>query len=251
MSLLLFCFAHAGGNPLLFKGWQRSLPANVSVVPMEPPGRGQRFGEPPLGDYGLLVERLASDMRVALARAAQPTPSYALFGHSAGARFAFGAALSLVGAGLPQPQRCIFVGASPPHRASLERRRSELPDEDLLRSLQRMGGSPDKVLADAGLMQLMLPLLRADFRANEQAHCAVDGRLECPFTLLAAREDREFDPGCVFEWARYTSAPARRVEIAGDHFSIVRSPDAVLREIAFDLASPAADRANEQRGIHA
>lgn len=233
MNTLLFCFPHAGGNPLQFQDWQRRFPDGVTVKPIQPPGRGLRFGEPPIGDYRRLVQRYADDIAEALQAAG--TRRYALFGHSAGARFAFGAALAISRAGGPEPLRLTIAGSSAPHRARLERTRSQLSDEELRQSLRRMGGSPAKVLEDPSLMELMLPLLRADFSANEGAHAEIGSRLECPFTLIAAEGDQEYTPERVFEWAGYTWGKVRQVCITGDHFSMVRAPDSVLREIGADL----------------
>lgn len=233
-KVLLFCFPHAGGNPRLFHDWQRRLPSLV-VRPMQPPGRGLRFGETPISDFGALADRFADDLLSELS--ACGSDNYLLFGHSAGARFAFGTALSVMDRGGPAPMHCILAGSSAPHRALTDRQRSELSDEALIEALRRMGGSPAQVLSDASLMALMLPVLRADFRANEGAHVVQGRQLSCTFTLIAAEDDREFDPRRVFEWRAYTTGLVRRVLVPGDHFSLVHAPDAVLREIQSDLSA--------------
>jgi medium-chain acyl-[acyl-carrier-protein] hydrolase len=237
MKTLLFCFPHAGGNPLIFKDWQRRMPEWIEIRPIQPPGRGARFTEAPIDDYQRLVARYAADVQAEVKRSR--SARYVLFGHSAGARFAFGAALELADRGQPHPLRCILACSSPPARSLQEKRRSALSDEELRQSLQRMGGSPASVLADANLMKLVLPLLRADFRANEGAHVVGNRWLECPVTLIAAEEDREYTPEHVFEWESQTWGAVRKVTLPGGHFSVVHTPDALIQEICTDLAAAA------------
>jgi surfactin synthase thioesterase subunit len=91
------------------------------------------------------------------------------------------------------------------------------------------------VLAAPDLMALLLPVLRADFRANEESIEDGEVRLNCPFTLIAANDDSETGIDKVWAWEKYTTGKVRRVQLHGDHFSILREPGSVLDEIRSDL----------------
>jgi len=87
----------AGGNAPLFRTWQKNLPANIHARPVELPGRSIKSTQRPIGDYraliGSLVHELMDDFRVASRQ--QPGLRYAIFGHSAGARFGFAIAFPM------------------------------------------------------------------------------------------------------------------------------------------------------------
>jgi medium-chain acyl-[acyl-carrier-protein] hydrolase len=83
VELKLFCFPYAGGTASIFRDWANHLPSTIQVIPVDLPGRGRRFTEPPFIGYQALLEALAEAMPPLL-----DTP-FAFFGHSMGAIIAF------------------------------------------------------------------------------------------------------------------------------------------------------------------
>ena len=57
--------------------------------------------------------------------------------------------------------------------------------------LRRLGGAPAKVLDSAELLQLMLPLLRADFAVTQAYKYSEGPPLGCPLTAIGGLEDGE------------------------------------------------------------
>ena len=43
----LFCFPYAGGAAFAYRGWEKHLPREVELYPVELPGRGSRLREAP------------------------------------------------------------------------------------------------------------------------------------------------------------------------------------------------------------
>lgn len=237
----LYCFAHAGGTASkVFQKWREALAPQVQVVPIDLPGRGALTSERVIGDYEALVERLSDklteDLRSALDFGS--CPSYAIFGHSAGARFGFAAAVRAAARIGREPSHCFLSAAAPFSAAPRERRRSHLSDDEWLTELQTLGGTPSHLLADESLMSIVLPVLRADFCAVEGSHVDAGLRLGCPLTLIAADRDAYVSANGVWEWSRYTSASCRKVLLRGDHFSVLSGEgpllDAIQDGLAFD-----------------
>jgi surfactin synthase thioesterase subunit len=78
----VLCFPPAGGGASLFHAWLQYLPDDVELYLMQPPGREDRFGEPPSWDAYQAIDRTAE----ALDR--HGTRLGVVFGHSLGALLA-------------------------------------------------------------------------------------------------------------------------------------------------------------------
>jgi surfactin synthase thioesterase subunit len=153
----LFCFPFAGGGTLSYRGLEATI-GSVSVSTFELPGRGRRFGEPLLVNIELMVEDLFCQIQ------SQLQAPYAFYGHSMGGLLAYLLARRLTDKALPPPQMLFVSGCKGPVAISLERRHL-LAQREFRAMLKKLGGCPDEILADAELMDLYEPVLRADFAA--------------------------------------------------------------------------------------
>jgi medium-chain acyl-[acyl-carrier-protein] hydrolase len=209
----LFCFPHAGGGAAKFYSWSHDIPAEIELLPVKLPGREERFREPAVDSLPALVERLAE---VLPARCDLP---FAFLGHSMGALIAFELARRLHRMGKAGPV-CLFVAACPaPQAASFSEAIHTLPDAELLRALRtRYGGIPDAVAAHAELMQLMLPVLRADFKAVETYAYRPEPPLACGIVAMAGDEDAEVGVAEVSAWREQTNGGFSLHILRGNHF---------------------------------
>jgi surfactin synthase thioesterase subunit len=205
----LICLAHAGGTSRVFAGWVRSLAGVCEVRPLEMPGRGVRMREP-------LATRIAPLAREVAAELSAPDHGAVVaFGHSMGGLIAYAAALRAVAAGRP-PAGLVLAGVSPPHlgrHAPLH----ALSDEALRERLRELGGTPREALDSVELMEIMLPIVRADLEVCETYRSAPIP-LPCPITAISASADSLAPPSAVAQWQRYTAAGFDHVHLPGDHF---------------------------------
>ena len=85
MDCALVCLPFAGGGASFFRGWREHAPGGLTVVPIQLPGREERFVEEPYRDAidaaGQLVEQVVT--------ASAGHHRIALLGHSLGAVLAF------------------------------------------------------------------------------------------------------------------------------------------------------------------
>jgi surfactin synthase thioesterase subunit len=228
----LFCFPFAGGGALAY----RDLEPAVSSVPMctvELPGRGRRFGEPLLADLDAMVEDLLQQIADRL------QSPYALYGHSMGGLLAYLAARRAVERSLPPPQVLCVSGAKGPVAVSGERRHL-LPRREFFEMLRELGGCPDEILADAELMELYEPILRADFAAIAGYRHRETPPLDLPIVVLTGTHDsvREED---ALQWQRETTRPIRHQRFAGGHFFIF-SHRSEIRLLLAEYLDPAPAR---------
>ena len=211
--LRLFCFPYAGGGASVFHGWQAALPAGVTVCPVQPPGRENRLREPAFTAMGPLVEAAATALRPHL------RPPFALFGHSLGALVAFELARWLRREGMTAPA-CLFASGcrAPQLQRPPERPAHRLPRADFIAELRRFKGTPEAVLDNAELLEVLLPVLLADFAAAETYRYTEEGPLETPITVFGGAEDERVDDDGLAAWAARTAGAFRLHRLRGGHF---------------------------------
>jgi surfactin synthase thioesterase subunit len=212
-SANLVCIPWAGGGAAAFRSWTRSLPANVQMLAVQPPGRGPRAAEPPLRSVFELARSLA-----AVLEPFRDTP-LVLFGHSLGGLVAFELARELRRGGVV-PALLAVAGVQAPHHHYLGPPTHGLPDRLLLEKLRRWGGTPVELADDQDLMDLVLPPLRADLEAYETYVHHPEPPLEIPITAFSAHDDRRADPEKIRAWKEQTCADFRFYDFDGGHFFV-------------------------------
>lgn len=214
----LVCLPFAGGAASVYRDWSTELPPWVDVCAVELAGRGTRFGEPFEDDLG----RVSAALLEGLATLGElPT---VVFGHSMGARLGF----HLVRAGL-RARSLIASGSRAPSIAP--RRRADLPEREFIDEIVALGGTPREVLEDRELLELFIPLLRADLRLVERMVAPETASIEVPLVVLRAAGDTEAPAADVEAWAKHAAAGCRMVEMPGGHFFVTTHRDAVLAEV--------------------
>ena len=225
----LFCLPYAGGSAAIYRTWVGAAPPALRVVPVELPGRGRRFAEPPFTDIAALVEPLAQAL---LPLAQQP---FALFGHSMGALIGFELARRLQRGAAPMPARLFVSGSPAPQLPPTRRDIHDLPEDEFEHELRQLNGTPEEVLANAELMQLVAPLLRADFKLCETYRCAGAPLLACPISAFSGADDAEAGAEQMRPWREHTAAEFTLRQLPGDHFFLNAARDRMIQAIVQDL----------------
>ena len=178
----LICFPYGGASASAYREWAQDAPG-LQAHAVQYPGRGDRFTEPLVVDVREAARHVAAE---AMPLADRPV---ALFGHSLGAYLAYETALVMAAGGRPA---CLLVvsGARAPHDPAREQERyANLQDDDFLEVVRQLGGTDHDLLADADLRDLMLPILRADFRAAENYAARPAPSLTCPMVCMLGGQD--------------------------------------------------------------
>ena len=148
---------------------------------------------------------------------------YALFGHSLGALAVFELARSLRDLGLPEPIRVFVAASAPPdvRGARVANGPADLHRRDraaIIDTLRRLGGTPEVVLANDELMDLLLPAIRADFEVLETYRYRPSEPLSVPLTALAGMLDSAVSADDVRGWAPHTQVDFSYRTFPGGHF---------------------------------
>jgi surfactin synthase thioesterase subunit len=227
--LRLFCFPFAGGGAATFRDWSDHLPSDVEICAVQLPGREGRFTE---GAYTRLNELVHDLAATVISHTDVP---YVLFGHSMGALVAFGLARELRRRKQPGPQLLMVSGRRAPQRPDPDPPIHALPEQDLLREIRQLNGTPEAVLQNQELLELLIPTLRADFAVCETYDYTHEDPLECPIVAFGGTEDADAPREDVAAWSHQTSGSFSLRLFAGDHFYFLDKPAALLQHVAAHL----------------
>jgi surfactin synthase thioesterase subunit len=224
----LFCFPYAGGAASVFADWSSELPDNIQVCGVQLPGRQNRISETPYGDLSALVDDLSEAFEDYC------DLPFALFGHSMGALVAFEFARELRRKNLPLPVHLFVAGYAAPQLRRGQRPLHNLSDRDLITALHHFRGTPEYVLQNEQLMQMMLPVLRADFSLCETYVYQPEQPL--PFRITAVSGlSADVSRNDLQQWATQTTADFRIEMFSGDHFFLTTARAPLLELIAEQL----------------
>lgn len=227
--LRLFCLPYAGGGAAIFRSWSDHLPSSVEVLPIELPGRGRRVHEAP---FKSITEMVNSVTRFVAARSDKP---FALFGHSMGSIIGFEVARKLRRENLRQPARLFASGRRAPQVNESTPPTHNLSKEEFLEVLQQLNGSAPEALQNAELMELMLPTIRADFKAIETYTYSHEPPLDCSITAFGGLQDHHVGREPVECWKTQTNSSFRLHWIPGDHFFLNTHRQQLLDVLAQEL----------------
>ncbi|MFF4582174.1 thioesterase II family protein [Streptomyces sp. NPDC001389] len=233
----LVCFPHAGGSATAYKPLAQALPADLDVVSVQYPGRQDRFRETPFTDLERLVEAVSGELARALA--ADPGRPYALFGHSMGALVAYETARRLERAGLPAPRRLFVSGRGAPDNPSGTHYRY-YGDADVLAEVRGLSGTDQTLLDNPEVLEMVLPALRADYRAVGTYTWSGGGPLAVPVTALTGDRDPVVTVGEARAWREHTTGGFALEVFPGGHFYLDDQPERVAAAVTGGLLAQAA-----------
>ncbi|MEV5718773.1 thioesterase domain-containing protein [Amycolatopsis mediterranei] len=232
--LRLFCLPPAGGGASGYRTWIGAFGPDVEVVPVQLPGRENRLHERPAGSAAELADRLVAPV---LGRAGD---RFAVFGHSMGAILAHDLTHRLCAAGRP-PEHLIVSAHRAPQLAARrrwDRPAAEMSGDDLRGYLADRAGTPREVLDLPELMDLVLPVLRADLALCQSYQDTARTPLPVPLSAFGGADDPEAGAGELAAWSDRTSAGFRMRLLAGGHGYLFEDVPAVHAALRAALADP-------------
>ena len=210
-NVRIVIFPHAGGSASYYHSLSAKLSKSADVLAVQYPGRQNRSAEPCVQSVPELARRIAAELR---SLAAGPM---ALFGHSMGAAIAFEVA-RLLSAHDRGPCHLFVSSRSAPTRPRRDRNLHLGTDQEILDEVSRVSGTDPELLRDESLRGLILPALRADYRAIETYRYLPGARLSCPITALTGDTDPTVEVRDVLGWQDETDAGFVTRVFPGGHF---------------------------------
>lgn len=228
-KLRLFCFPYAGGSDHIFRNWGLNLPPLIEVCPVLLPGRGVRLRTPAYTNLLALTSEIANVMRPLL------DLPFAFFGHSMGALMAFEITRELRRLEEPQPSHLFLAAHLPPQ---VPREREPLfnrPDSEIIEQMREINGTPTEILDHPELMEMMMPLLRADFEMVDSYTYVPDAPLNSPITVFGGLQDRDVTREKLQEWEKQTTGSFSLRMFPGDHFFVNTASSFIYQVLGREL----------------
>jgi medium-chain acyl-[acyl-carrier-protein] hydrolase len=173
----------------------------------------------------------------ALAQALVPLldKPFAFFGHSLGALVSFELARHLRKQSGVLPV-CLFVSADrAPQFPSRHRPIHALPKPEFIIELLHVNGTPHEAAENSELMQIMIPVLRADFGVYETYQHATEAPLDCKIYCFGGLWDPRVSRGELEGWRDQTSVALSLHMFPGDHFFLKATEPLLLQALSQDL----------------
>lgn len=228
--LRLFCFPYAGGGASIFCKWSETLLPGIEVCPVQLPGRESRLLEAPFSQVFSLLEPLAQAL---LPYMDMPC---AFFGHSMGALIGFELARYLRRQHRLSPVHLFISARRAPQLLALDPPIHHLPEQEFVEKLRDLKGTPEEVLQNAELLQLLLPLLRADFAMCETYSYTPEEPLMCPITVFGGLQDDEVSRDMLTAWYKQTSSSFKLRFFVGNHFFLHTARVPLIQALCRDLS---------------
>lgn len=226
----LICLPYAGGHAGIFSGWAEEL-SDVDVCAVQLPGRASRFSEPPIDNLTELVAHLVP------AVAGLADRPIAIFGHSMGASVGFELIRALPSSAAKMVKRLIVSARMAPTFDVKDPPIHDLPKADFISALSGLEGTQPEFFENDELVDLLLPMLRADFRLIGTYKPQTIQPIDVPISALAGSRDSRAPADSMADWASLSRSGFDQTIIDGGHFFIDTAKADVLRTLAQRLSA--------------
>ncbi|MET7703686.1 MULTISPECIES: thioesterase II family protein [unclassified Streptomyces] len=223
----LVCFPHAGGAASFYFPVSRTLAPDVDVLAIQYPGRQDRRHEPCIDSIPALADAVAEQI--------EPwcQGPVTFFGHSMGASLAFEVARRLEERGTVL--HGLFASGRRAPSAVRDERVHLLDDDGLITDISRLSGTDTQVLGDPEILRMILPAVRADYRAAETYRYTPGPPLTCPLFALTGDDDPQVTLEEARAWGEHTTGPFTLQVFAGGHFYLNAQAPAVIETLRSHL----------------
>jgi medium-chain acyl-[acyl-carrier-protein] hydrolase len=228
-QIRLFCLPFAGKGASTYQNWHQDLPVNIAVHPIQLPGRENRLSEPLFTKLPALINSLTEAIYPYLDR------PFAFFGHSMGALISFELTRQLRREYGLEPIHLFISGRLAPQRRRLSPPLHNLPERVFIDKLRSFNGTPEAVLQNTDLMNLLVPILRADLGMCEKYLYQPEQPFNCPISCFGGLQDLEAELEDLWGWKEHTTSSFNLRMLPGNHFFLLDAKRSILSAITEDL----------------
>ncbi|MBF0468913.1 MAG: thioesterase, partial [Desulfamplus sp.] len=179
-------------------------------------GHGRKLREPLLTDLNIMTDYLLDQIRMEIM-----SSPFAIYGHSMGATLGYMLCRKLVKHELPLPKHLFFSSRQGPSVSIKDQTRylHLLPQDQFVTMAMEYGGIPREVAAEKELMDLFVPIMKADFQAVGQYVHEPATPFDIPVTVLIGSNEKTTSDDAM-KWQEVTRQKISMIKFPGGHFFI-------------------------------
>ena len=209
----IICIPYAGGYSASYQPLNAHLKTGWKLVTLDPPGHGGN------------KMRLFDDIEELVELYIKELDSYfdspfILLGHSMGGRIVHRMAQAL-----QKKERCplavVISATAPPFTESSHLATDS--DDAILDYLLSRGAIPSQFKAHQELLDMYLPIFKADFIAMETHNYPDTSLLACPLYIIGGEQDHQCSPSLLRGWEKWAEQTTF-FNIDGEHMYIIDQP---------------------------
>lgn len=210
----LFFLPYAGGSAMGYMVMKRLFDdALFELVPLELAGRGARAKETAYSDVNKCVQDLYDKIKPQIIDC-----DYALFGHSLGTIIGYELLKYIEDKEERLPKCAIFSGRVAPGIDFPGPKLSGLEDKEFLDKFCAFQALPSEVLDNEKILELVLPVLRADVQMSEQYQYKIRKPAQCDFYIFYGKDDCLVTEEGINRWEDETEKTIEITCFPGGHF---------------------------------
>lgn len=209
----LFCLPFAGGSANFYNEFKKYLSDNIELFPIELKGHGRRLSE----ECNYVMRDIVNDAVNEILKVISLEP-FAIFGYSMGATVCYESYKLLLSKIKRKPVHMFFAANSPPHERESNSDCHLWSNSEFLNKMKKLGGIPDEVLNEPELLNMILPILKADVQAENEYDCDFPLKVDCNISVIYSPEDVEQQ--VIAGWKNYTKGSSYFYPFSGNHFFI-------------------------------
>lgn len=210
----LFCFHYGGGSNASFYPWINKIPSFIELMAVELPGRGRNMSQPLLTNVHDITALMIEEIKYYLDK------PFIFFGHSVGSLICFELTKAMREQNLQLPMHLILSGSMAPRTLHKRRHICHFDNAAFSEELKIYNGIPQEVQNEPSLMEMFLPIIKADMSIIENYNYSQNKPLDCNITTITGADDPTVPIKDVKAWESHTSLSCNHYTLDGDHFFV-------------------------------
>ncbi|MGN0593625.1 MAG: thioesterase II family protein [Hominimerdicola sp.] len=227
----LMILPHAGGSARGYCFLKKLLPSDITLVPLEPAGRGSRIKEPCFENLSLCAEDILNYYNEDIWEG-----DYALFGHSMGTLLVTELTRLLCERGFTPPKHIFLSGRCAADEQINLINTKNPSDEEVLEFFAHHNMVPESVLQNKEMCKMFSKVIGADVRMAES--CVLlpaKYQFPCDISILYGKDDPFLKKCNTNDWKRFTKHNCEVYSFPGGHFYYTEQKEAVCAVISKKL----------------
>ncbi len=221
--MILFCLPYAGGSESIYYRWKKYTNPNIQIEPIRLKGRGSRFGE----DFYENLEEAVNDIFMNIKNKIIDN-EYAIFGYSMGSLLAYELYYKILNENYRIPKHIFFSAYKAPDVCEKSSSIYKLQDDEFIKIIIKLGGTPIEVIENKELLNLAIPILRSDFRILENyVYKKKKEKINCGISILYGKNDN-INLTDLLAWKKFTNKEFKMYNFEDGHFFINNNVEKII-----------------------